>query len=118
MYDVEHWSQINDFLERDQRSEFLRYDLNFPPLRRAGSALHAPHQGGRSRPGNLTGKGEEWVRDLDILYVVQNGPLRFKVVRSKQLDRKLGNQPQLIHIAARAAVRSVPDTQREILGCP
>ncbi|MNR25188.1 outer membrane porin, OprD family [compost metagenome] len=31
MYDVEHWSQINDFLERDQRSEFLRYDLNFPP---------------------------------------------------------------------------------------
>ena len=68
--------QINDFGNEDEQSWQVRYDYDFAAAGIPGLSLMTRYVSGDNV--NLAGgaEGEEWERDTDIAYVVQNGPLK------------------------------------------
>jgi len=68
--------QINDFGNEDEKSWQVRYDYDFAAAGIPGLTLMTRYVSGDNV--NLAGgaEGEEWERDTDVAYVVQNGPLK------------------------------------------
>ncbi|EQM72262.1 OprD family porin, partial [Stutzerimonas stutzeri] len=68
--------QINDFGNQDEKSWQVRYDYDFAALGVPGLTLMTRYVSGDNVNLAADGEGEEWERDTDIAYVVQNGPLK------------------------------------------
>jgi len=68
--------QINDFGNQDEKSWQVRYDYDFAALGMPGLTLMTRYVSGDNVNLAAGGEGEEWERDTDIAYVVQNGPLK------------------------------------------
>ena len=68
--------QINDFGNQDEKSWQVRYDYDFAALGVPGLTLMTRYVSGDNVNLAAGGEGEEWERDTDIAYVVQNGPLK------------------------------------------
>ncbi|MCI0916829.1 OprD family porin [Pseudomonas stutzeri] len=68
--------QINDFGNQDEKSWQVRYDYDFAALGVPGLTLMTRYVSGDNVNLTAGGEGEEWERDTDIAYVVQNGPLK------------------------------------------
>lgn len=69
--------QINDFGNEDEKSWQVRYDYDFTAMGIPGLSLMTRYVTGDNvdRGAGLS-EGEEWERDTDIAYVIQNGPLK------------------------------------------
>jgi hypothetical protein len=68
--------QINDFGNEDEKSWQVRYDYDFAAMGIPGLSLMTRYVSGDNVNLAAGGEGEEWERDTDIAYVVQNGPLK------------------------------------------
>ncbi|AHL75543.1 porin [Stutzerimonas stutzeri] len=68
--------QINDFGNEDEKSWQVRYDYDFAAMGVPGLSLMTRYVSGGDVNLAGGGEGEEWERDTDIAYVVQNGPLK------------------------------------------
>jgi hypothetical protein len=68
--------QINDFGNEDEKSWQVRYDYDFAAMGVPGLSLMTRYVSGDSVNLAAGGEGEEWERDTDIAYIVQNGPLK------------------------------------------
>jgi len=68
--------QINDFGNEDEKSWQVRYDYDFAAAGIPGLSLMTRYVSGDNVNLAGGGEGEEWERDTDIAYVVQNGPLK------------------------------------------
>jgi len=68
--------QINDFGNEDEKSWQVRYDYDFAAMGVPGLSLMTRYVSGDNVNLAAGGEGEEWERDTDIAYVVQNGPLK------------------------------------------
>ncbi|QUE74052.1 OprD family porin [Stutzerimonas stutzeri] len=68
--------QINDFGNEDEKSWQVRYDYDFAAVGIPGLTLMTRYVSGDNVNLAAGGEGEEWERDTDIAYVVQNGPLK------------------------------------------
>ena len=68
--------QINDFGNEDEKSWQVRYDYDFAAAGIPGLSLMTRYVSGDNVNLAGCGEGEEWERDTDIAYVVQNGPLK------------------------------------------
>ncbi|GHH61383.1 OprD family porin [[Pseudomonas] boreopolis] len=80
--DVFTWTNISDFMERDERSWRLRYTLDgdkagLPGFKAMLRYIHADH----ARPATRPGEGREWARDLDLMYSFRQGALKHLSVR-------------------------------------
>ncbi|WP_181298477.1 OprD family porin [Pseudomonas sp. Q2-TVG4-2] len=69
--------QINDFGNEDEKSWQVRYDYDFTAMGIPGLSLMTRYVTGDNvdRGAGLS-EGEEWERDTDIAYVIQDGPLK------------------------------------------
>ena len=70
-----HLVQIQDFANRDERSWQLRHDYSFADLGLPGLKLMNRYTHGRNIE-HTAGRGKEWERNTDVVYVIQTGPLR------------------------------------------
>lgn len=68
--------QINDFGNEDEKSWQVRYDYDFAAMGIPGLSLMTRYVSGDNVNLAAGGEGEEWERDTDIAYVVQQGPLK------------------------------------------
>ena len=68
--------QINDFGNEDEKSWQVRYDYDFAAMGVPGLSLMTRYVSGDNVNLAAGGEGEEWERDTDIAYIVQNGPLK------------------------------------------
>ncbi|NKQ10585.1 OprD family porin [Pseudomonas sp. SST3] len=68
--------QINDFGNEDEKSWQVRYDYDFAAMGVPGLSLMTRYVSGDNVNLAVGGEGEEWERDTDIAYVVQNGLLK------------------------------------------
>lgn len=74
--------QINDFANADERSWQARYDFDFARLGVPGlSFLTRYVHGDNAQISGSDEEGREWERDIELKYVVQNGPLKDLYVR-------------------------------------
>lgn len=79
---VVNFVQINDFGNPDERSWQARYDLDFKSLGVPGLTFMARYvSGDDARVMRSTATGGEWERNLEMKYVVQEGPLKDLYVR-------------------------------------
>ncbi len=79
---VFNWTFINEFMERDERSWQLRYQLdgkriNVPGLKFLLRYVH----GENARPATFAGEGRQWQRDFEISYALQSERLKGLSVR-------------------------------------
>ncbi|WP_263143447.1 OprD family porin [Pseudomonas sp. RIT-PI-AD] len=72
--------QILDFTRAQERSWQVRYDLDFARLGVPGLTFFTRYLKGDGFDVGNQG-GEEWERDIDLTYTVQNGPLKNLAVR-------------------------------------
>lgn len=69
--------QINDFANTEERSWQVRYDYNFASLGIPGLTFMTRYiSGDNVEVAGRSAEGKEWERNMDIAYVVQNGPLK------------------------------------------
>ncbi|MFC5695456.1 OprD family porin [Pseudomonas sp. GCM10022186] len=69
--------QISDFANREERSWQARYDYNFAAVGIPGLTFMTRYLSGDGvELGAGRADGEEWERDTDLAYVVQDGPLK------------------------------------------
>lgn len=70
-----HLVQIQDFANRDERSWQVRHDYSFADLGLPGLKLmnHYTHGHNIEHAG---GRGKEWERNTDLVYVIQSGALK------------------------------------------
>jgi len=74
--------QINDFANADESSWQARYDYDFSKIGVPGLSFMGRYvRGDDAQVAGSTQSGGEWERDLEIKYVVQNGPLKDVYVR-------------------------------------
>ncbi|TIH06631.1 OprD family porin [Pseudomonas leptonychotis] len=74
--------QINDFANADESSWQARYDYDFSKMGVPGLSFMGRYvRGDDAQVAGSTQSGGEWERDLEIKYVVQNGPLKDVYVR-------------------------------------
>lgn len=74
--------QINDFANADQRSWQARYDYNFASFGLPGLSFMTRYiTSDDARVAGSNERGGEWERDIELKYVVQNGPLKDLYVR-------------------------------------
>jgi len=70
---VFNWTFINDFMERDERSWQLRYQLDGKAIGVPGLKFLARYvHGSNARPATFAGEGRQWQRDLEISYAFQS----------------------------------------------
>lgn len=74
---VFNWTLINDFMERDERSWQLRYQLDgkkihAPGLKFLARYIHADH----ANPTIFDGEGRQWQRDVIVSYAFQTEALK------------------------------------------
>ncbi|MEE1923785.1 OprD family porin [Pseudomonas sp. 148P] len=69
--------QIGDFANKDERSWQARYDFNFASVGIPGLTFMTRYlRGDNVDLGAGRPEGKEWERDMDIGYVIQDGPLK------------------------------------------
>jgi hypothetical protein len=74
--------QINDFANADESSWQARYDYDFSKMGVPGLSFMGRYvRGDDAQVAGSMQSGGEWERDLEIKYVVQNGPLKDVYVR-------------------------------------
>jgi len=74
--------QINDFANANERSWQARYDYNFAKFGAPGlSFLTRYVHGDDAQISGSNDSGSEWERDIEVKYVVQDGPLKNAYVR-------------------------------------
>ena len=74
--------QINDFANANESSWQARYDYNFAKLGVPGlSFLTRYVHGDDAQISASNDSGSEWERDIEVKYVVQDGPLKNAYVR-------------------------------------
>ncbi|WP_421682863.1 OprD family porin [Stutzerimonas urumqiensis] len=74
--------QINDFANPDERSWQARYDYNFAAIGVPGLTFLTRYVSGEdARIIGSDERGSEWERDVELKYVVQQGPLKDVAVR-------------------------------------
>ena len=71
---VFNWTFINDFMERDERSWQLRYQLDGKQINLPGLKFLVRYvKGDDARPATFSGEGRQWQRDVEIGYTFQSG---------------------------------------------
>ncbi|HDZ57416.1 MAG TPA: OprD family porin [Pseudomonas xinjiangensis] len=73
---IANYIQILDFARAGEKSWQLRYDIDFASLGIPGLKAFTRYVKGDNIDLGAAGTGEEWERDIDIIYTVQNGPLK------------------------------------------
>lgn len=68
--------QINNFSNAQERSWQARYDYNFAAIGIPGLTFMTRYISGDNVNLGAGGEGKEWERDMDLGYVIQNGPLK------------------------------------------
>ena len=74
----------SDFNAEDERSWQLRYDLNFAEYGIPGLSFMTRYVRGTGANVEGTDNGKEWERDIDIKYVLQDGPAKDLSFRVRQ----------------------------------
>lgn len=67
---------FNTFTRAGQDAWQLRYDYDFAPLGLPGLSFMTRYVDGRNAKTPTGNNGEEWERDTDVAYVIQNGALK------------------------------------------
>ena len=81
--------QINDFANADERSWQARYDYDFGKVGVPGLSFMTRYiKGSDAQIAGTDDTGGEWERDIEIKYVVQNGPLKDVYVRLRNASFK------------------------------
>jgi hypothetical protein len=72
-----NYVQFGDFANKDEKSWQARYDFNFASVGIPGLTFMTRYISGDNIDRlNAAGEGKEWERNMDIAYVVQEGPLK------------------------------------------
>nr|WP_298139377.1 OprD family porin [uncultured Pseudomonas sp.] len=72
-----NYVQIGDFANKDEKSWQARYDFNFASIGIPGLTFMTRYLTGDNVDlGTNVSDGKEWERDMDLAYVVQEGPLK------------------------------------------
>ena len=72
-----NYVQIGDFANKDEKSWQARYDFNFASIGIPGLTFMTRYLSGDNIDrGNGVSEGREWERDMDLAYVIQEGPLK------------------------------------------
>ena len=74
----------SDFNAEDERSWQVRYDLNFAEYGIPGLSFMTRYVYGTGANVESTDNGKEWERDIDIKYVLQDGPAKDLSFRVRQ----------------------------------
>lgn len=74
----------SDFNAEDERSWQVRYDLNFAEYGIPGLSFMTRYVRGTGANVEGTNNGKEWERDIDIKYVMQDGPAKDLSFRVRQ----------------------------------
>lgn len=74
----------SDFNAEDERSWQVRYDLNFAEYGVPGLSFMTRYVRGTGANVEGTDNGKEWERDIDIKYVLQDGPAKDLSFRVRQ----------------------------------
>jgi len=79
---VFNWTFINDFMERDERSWQLRYQLDGKQIHVPGLKLLVRYvHGDNARPATFAGEGRQWQRDVELSYTFQSPALKDVSIR-------------------------------------
>lgn len=78
---IVNYIQILDFTRKDEKSWQARYDVNFASYGIPGLTAFVRYVTGDGFDGVGGASGKEWERDVDISYVIQQGPLKNLGVR-------------------------------------
>ena len=79
---VFNWTFINDFMEREERSWQLRYQLDGKQINVPGLKFLVRYvKGDNARPATFDGEGRQWQRDFEIGYTFQTEALKHLSVR-------------------------------------
>lgn len=79
---VFNWTFINDFMERDERSWQLRYQLDGKQINLPGLKFLVRYvKGDNARPATFSGEGRQWQRDVEVGYTFQSEALKHLSVR-------------------------------------
>lgn len=72
-----NYVQIGDFASKDEFSWQARYDFDFASVGVPGLTFMTRYiRGTNIDQGTGLAEGKEWERNMDIVYVVQQGPLK------------------------------------------
>ena len=74
----------SDFNSEDERSWQARYDLNFAEYGIPGLTFMTRYVRGTDANVTATSNGKEWERDIDVKYVLQEGPAKDLSFRVRQ----------------------------------
>lgn len=77
---IVNYLQILDFTRKDEKSWQARYDINFASYGLPGLVAFARYVTGDGFEVNGS-NGQEWERDVDISYTIQEGPLKNLALR-------------------------------------
>jgi len=79
---VFNWTFINDFMERDERSWQVRYQLDGERINVPGLKFLVRYvKGDNARPATFAGEGRQWQRDFEVGYTFQSEALKHLSVR-------------------------------------
>ncbi|WP_374415360.1 OprD family porin [Ectopseudomonas oleovorans] len=78
---IVNYIQILDFTREDEKSWQARYDVNFASYGIPGLTAFVRYVTGDGFDGVGGASGKEWERDVDISYIIQQGPLKNLGVR-------------------------------------
>ena len=78
---IVNYLQILDFTRKDEKSWQARYDINFASYGIPGLTAFVRYVTGDGFDGVGGASGKEWERDVDISYIIQEGPLKNLGVR-------------------------------------
>ncbi|MGA4531660.1 OprD family porin [Ectopseudomonas chengduensis] len=78
---IVNYIQILDFTRKDEKSWQARYDVNFASYGIPGLTAFVRYVTGDGFDGVGGASGKEWERDVDISYLIQQGPLKNLGVR-------------------------------------
>ncbi|MFF7108057.1 OprD family porin [Pseudomonas sichuanensis] len=74
----------SDFNAEDEKSWQARYDLNFAEYGIPGLTFMTRYARGTGANTDVTNNGKEWERDIDVKYVLQEGPAKDLSFRVRQ----------------------------------
>jgi imipenem/basic amino acid-specific outer membrane pore len=74
----------SDFNAEDEKSWQARYDLNFAEFGIPGLTFMTRYARGTGATTETTNNGKEWERDIDVKYVLQEGPAKDLSFRVRQ----------------------------------
>ena len=81
----------SDFNAEDEKSWQARYDLNFAEYGVPGLTFMTRYVRGSNASTRTTDDGKEWERDIDVKYVLQQGPAKDLSFRVRQATYRSGD---------------------------